>query len=162
MIARLPYRCTVPTDCFSYKDACHKTFFTLYNTVFCNLVYMESEFTCKQIIRFTKRCHIHEKFNQAYVQVLVRPEVRSSVRQVMGRYTAEEIYSTKRPEVETAIKDETEKVLNANNVEMKTLLIRSIILPEKIKQAIEDKLEQEQAALEVMVLSGGTMVRVQL
>ena len=90
---------------------------------------------------------IHEKFNQAYIQNLVRPEVRSSVRQVMGRFTAEEIYSTKRQEVENAIINETRNVLNDNNVEMTTLLIRSIILPEKIKQAIEDKLEQEQAAL---------------
>ena len=34
-----------------------------------------------------------------------------------------------------------------NNVTMTTLLIRSIILPDKIKQAIENKLQQEQEAL---------------
>jgi len=78
---------------------------------------------------------------------LVIPEVRSSVRQVMGRYSAEEIYSTKRAEVETAIKTETGLVLSANNIEMKALLIRSINLPAQIKKAIENKLEQEQEAL---------------
>ena len=46
-----------------------------------------------------------------YIGKLVIPEVRSTVRQVMGRYTAEEIYSTKRAEVETAIRTETEKIL---------------------------------------------------
>src|SRR5690606_4685316 len=30
--------------------------------------------------------YIHEKFTQDYVSVLVIPEVRSTVRQVMGRY----------------------------------------------------------------------------
>lgn len=91
--------------------------------------------------------YLHENFGKDYVSGLVVPEVRSSVRQVMGRFTAEEIYSTKRAEVETAIKDETAKSLSANNILMKTLLIRSINLPEKIKLAIENKLQQEQEAL---------------
>lgn len=93
--------------------------------------------------------YIQETFQQDYINRLVIPEVRSSVRQVMGRYTAEEIYSTKRSEVETAIKTETETVLanENNNVQMRALLIRSINLPAQIKQAIELKLQQEQEAL---------------
>jgi len=91
--------------------------------------------------------YIHEQFTADYESVLVIPEVRSTVRQVMGRYTAEEIYSTKRAEVETAIKSETELILNKNNVHATAVLIRSIALPEQIKQAIENKLQQEQEAL---------------
>jgi regulator of protease activity HflC (stomatin/prohibitin superfamily) len=91
--------------------------------------------------------YIHEQFTRDYETVLVIPEVRSTVRQVMGRYTAEEIYSTKRAEVETAIKSETEAILNKNNVHATAVLIRSIMLPEQIKQAIENKLQQEQEAL---------------
>ncbi|MEP0984995.1 prohibitin family protein [Ekhidna sp.] len=92
---------------------------------------------------------IQENFRGDYIQRLVIPEARSTVRQVMGRYTAEEIYSTKRPEVEAAIKEETRMVLGSpgNEVEMKSLLIRSIKLPEQIKTAIENKLKQEQEAL---------------
>jgi len=90
---------------------------------------------------------IHEKFTRDYVNVLVIPEVRSTVRQVMGRYTAEEIYSTKRAEVEAAIRNESEKILSANNVNATAVLIRSIVLPEQIKGAIENKLQQEQEAL---------------
>lgn len=92
---------------------------------------------------------IYETFRMDYVRRLVIPEVRSTVRQVMGRYTAEEIYSTKRPEVEGAIKTETDAILGApgNNIEMRALLIRSIKLPEQIRLAIENKLKQEQEAL---------------
>lgn len=90
---------------------------------------------------------IHEQFTQNYEAALVIPEVRSTVRQVMGRFTAEEIYSTKRAEVETAIKAETENILNKNNVHATAVLIRSIALPENIKSAIENKLQQEQEAL---------------
>ena len=90
---------------------------------------------------------VHEQFTKDYVNVLVVPEVRSTVRQVMGRYTAEEIYSTKRAEVENSIKSETEKILSANHVTAAAVLIRSINLPGQIKAAIENKLQQEQEAL---------------
>ena len=93
--------------------------------------------------------HLHERFGENYINSLVVPEVRSAVRQVMGRYTAEEIYSTKRAEVEATIISETENTLSSekNNIIMNALLIRSINLPANIKQAIEDKLQQEQEAL---------------
>jgi len=93
--------------------------------------------------------YVHEKFGTNYVNVLVIPEVRSVVRQVMGRYTAEEIYSTKRSEVETNIIQESETKLSSdkNNIQMNALLIRSINLPAGIRQAIESKLQQEQEAL---------------
>ena len=62
----------------------------------------------------------------------------------MGRYTAEEIYSTKRAEVENLIQEEASEVLKqpGNNIVMKSLLIRSITLPAQIKAAIENKLQQ--------------------
>ncbi len=91
--------------------------------------------------------YLHEIFGRHYINQLVIPEVRSAVRQVAGRYTAEEIYSTKRQDVESSIKDETSKILKINNIDMRALLIRSINLPQKIKQAIENKLQQEQEAL---------------
>jgi len=96
---------------------------------------------------FNKIGFLHEQFGTNYINILVVPEVRSSVRQVAGRYSAEEIYSTKRAEVEQTIKEETRKVLEENNIDMKALLIRSINLPDQIRAAIENKLQQEQEAL---------------
>ncbi len=90
---------------------------------------------------------LHEKFLGDYINRLVIPEVRSSVRKVTGRYTAEEIYSTKRNEVENSIIEETGIVLDTNFIEMKALLIRSINLPTNIIKAIETKLTQEQEFL---------------
>jgi regulator of protease activity HflC (stomatin/prohibitin superfamily) len=90
---------------------------------------------------------LHEIFGQRYIDQLIIPEVRSSVRQVAGRYSAEEIYSTKRSEVEASIISETKEILQTNNIDMRALLIRSINLPQQIKMAIENKLQQEQEAL---------------
>lgn len=96
---------------------------------------------------YEKIGYLHQTFGQGFISQLVIPEVRSSVRQVAGRYTAEEIYSTKRKEVEQDIISETAKVLRENFIDMRTLLIRSIILPDQIKEAIELKLREEQNAL---------------
>jgi len=98
---------------------------------------------------YNKVGYLHEKFGKDFIIQLIIPEVRSTVRRVMGRYTAEEIYSTKRAEVEEAIIKETEEILQseANNIQMRALLIRSINLPDQIRNAIESKLQQEQEAL---------------
>tara|TARA_B110000014_G_scaffold262108_1_gene255352 strand:- start:1313 stop:2140 length:828 start_codon:yes stop_codon:yes gene_type:complete len=92
---------------------------------------------------------IYETYQFDFLRRLVRPVFRSTVRDVMGRYTAEEIYSTKRAEVENLIQDEASEVLKqpGNNIILKSLLIRSITLPAQIKGAIENKLQQEQEAL---------------
>ncbi|HDP54781.1 MAG TPA: prohibitin family protein [Bacteroidetes bacterium] len=90
---------------------------------------------------------LHEVFGKFYINQLVIPEVRSSVRQVAGRFTAEEIYSTKRSEVEQTIIEETNRILSENFIDMRALLIRSINLPTQIQQAIESKLTQEQEFL---------------
>jgi regulator of protease activity HflC (stomatin/prohibitin superfamily) len=49
--------------------------------------------------------------------------------------------------VESAIIEETGAVLMDNNIQMRALLIRSINLPDQIRDAIENKLKQEQEAL---------------
>lgn len=95
----------------------------------------------------SKLPYLHQQFGEDYMLQLVVPEVRSTVRQVMGRYTAEEIYSTKRAEVEMEIINETTQKLEDNSVATRAVLIRSINLPPQIKDAIEMKLKQEQESL---------------
>ncbi|RMF00654.1 MAG: prohibitin family protein [Bacteroidetes bacterium] len=90
---------------------------------------------------------LHEKFGRNYVTSLIKPEVRSAVRKVIGQFTPEELYSTKRDEVQTLIHDDLMKTLGDNHIQLQATLIRDIELPEKVRTAIENKLEAEQAAL---------------
>lgn len=90
---------------------------------------------------------LHEKFGKEYSNTLIRPEVRSAVREAIGKFTPEELYSTKRDEVQTLIQDDLEKSLGENYVVLRATLIRDIELPDKVRAAIEDKLEAEQSAL---------------
>ena len=90
---------------------------------------------------------LHETFGREYMERLVRPEIRSAVRQVIGKFTPEELYSTKRDEVQTLITTSLETVLAENYIVLRAILIRDIELPEKVRTAIEEKLEAEQASL---------------
>ncbi len=83
-----------------------------------------------------------------YLRRVVIPSMRSSARSVIGRYTPEQIYSTKRDAIQDEIFVETKKLLDQKHVQLNQILIRSIILPPTIKNAIEGKLKQEQESLE--------------
>ncbi|PHN00839.1 prohibitin family protein [Flavilitoribacter nigricans] len=97
--------------------------------------------------KYDKIAEIHEKFGPDYVKRLVIPETRSSVREMIGQFTPEELYSTKRDEVQKLIQGNLAKALDNNYVELRATLIRDIELPEKVRTAIEEKLEAEQSAL---------------
>ncbi|MBI9035918.1 MAG: prohibitin family protein [Bacteroidales bacterium] len=97
---------------------------------------------------FSQLGNLHGKIGQDYLRRVVIPSLRSSARSVIGRYTPEQIYSTKRDAIQDEIYEEAKKLLDEKYVQTNQILIRSIILPPTIKQAIESKLRQEQEALE--------------
>ncbi|KAA3651632.1 MAG: prohibitin family protein [Bacteroidetes bacterium] len=90
--------------------------------------------------------YLYRKFRTGYIESLIRPELRSAVRQIIGQYTPEELYATKRQEIETKIEMKTREILETNNIQLKALLFRSIKLPLTIKNSIEAKLAADQEA----------------
>lgn len=91
---------------------------------------------------------LHKEKGQNYLDRIVKPSMRSATRSVIGRYTPEEIYSTKRDAIQKEIFEETARLLDNEYVQVNAVLVRDITLPSSIKQAIENKLTQEQASLE--------------
>lgn len=98
--------------------------------------------------KYTKLGSLHQRIGKDYLRVVVIPALRSSARSVIGRYTPEQIYSTKRDAIQDEIFEETVNILDNKYVDLDRVLIRSIILPPTIKSAIEGKLKQEQESLE--------------
>jgi regulator of protease activity HflC (stomatin/prohibitin superfamily) len=87
---------------------------------------------------------LQTKIGQDYDQKLIAPVVRSEARKVFGRYQPEEIYSTKREEIERQIYEEVLKALVGKHVVVEAVLVRDVSLPDTIKTAIADKLAEEQ------------------
>lgn len=98
--------------------------------------------------KFSELAKLHQEKGQSYLDQVVRPAIRSASRSVIGRYTPEEIYSTKRDAIQSEIYEETKKILDKQYIQINEILVRDITLPITIKTAIEGKLKQEQESLE--------------
>ncbi|WP_298519055.1 prohibitin family protein [uncultured Kordia sp.] len=83
-----------------------------------------------------------------YEEELLDPAINAAARSVVGRYTPEQLYSSKRDVIEQEILDEVTKLLQGQYVIVKKVLVEDVILPPTIKEAIERKLKQEQESLE--------------
>lgn len=97
---------------------------------------------------YEKLPYLHQEKGQDYLNRVVKPSIRSATRSVIGRYTPEEIYSSKRDIIQQEIGIETRKILGGQHVQLNEVLVRDITLPPTIKSAIEKKLKQEQESLE--------------
>jgi len=91
---------------------------------------------------------LHQEKGEEYITRVIRPAIRSAARSVVGRYTPEQLYSTKRDAIQDEIYTETKKILNKQFIQLNEILVRDVTLPSTIKIAIETKLKQEQESLE--------------
>ncbi len=89
---------------------------------------------------------LQKEIGPSYYAKIIRPTLRSEVREIVGQYTPEAIYSTKRQEVQVAIEQGIIAALVGKYVMVEKILIRNVELPEKLKLAISEKLEEEQRA----------------
>jgi len=92
--------------------------------------------------------YLHDEIGIDYVERIIKPEIRSATREVIGKYLPEELYSTKREAIQDEIEQSTLKAVETKYIVIDAVLIRSVQLPEKLKAAIEQKLEEEQLAFQ--------------
>ncbi|WP_308991905.1 prohibitin family protein [Mariniflexile litorale] len=91
---------------------------------------------------------LHQEKSEMYVERVLLPAIRSAARSVVGRYTPEQLYSSKRDAIQQEIFEETKKIVEPQYIQLNEVLVRDVTLPSTIKDAIERKLKQEQESLE--------------
>lgn len=105
---------------------------------------------------------LNQTLGQSYVEKLIIPELGSTTREIVARYSAEDLYSTERANVQHAIfatvtNDSIVNGIRAAHhdnsdhqdvVALSDILIEKIELPKQIQTAIQNKLEQAQIAQE--------------
>ena len=107
--------------------------------------------TVEYSVRFrpdlAKLPYLHQTYGPGYVETLVRPEIVSALREVVGNYRPETIYSRS----ELGLIDETYQSLAAQltnrYVIVQTVIIESLRLTPELESAINQKLVDEQSAL---------------
>ena len=96
----------------------------------------------------TEAVDIYKTVGTSYADVIIRPQLRSVVRDVIAEYEAKDIYSSDRTTIATKIQERLFPICNERGIITETILIRSVTLPTKISDAIQQKLEAEQKITE--------------
>ena len=91
---------------------------------------------------------LHKTKGANYLDIVIVPSIRAVARSVVGRYTPEQLYSTKRDAIQNEIFIETRDDVLGQYIQLNSVLVRDVTLPTAIKEGIERKLVQEQEALE--------------
>ena len=92
--------------------------------------------------------YLHDEIGRNYLERIIKPEIRSVTREVIGNYLPEELYSTKREAIEDEIEETTRSKVAEKYLSLDAILVRDVTLPQTLRAAIEQKLKQEQESLE--------------
>lgn len=90
---------------------------------------------------------LHKNIGYDYVEKVVKPEVQSQFRFVLGQYKPEEIYTSQGFIVQTVVQGGLAE-LSERYVLLDDLLLKSVTLPQTVAAAIESKLRAQQLAQE--------------
>jgi prohibitin 2 len=100
-------------------------------------------------LNVTEVVALQREIGPDYYAKILEPVLRSEARRVFGRYTPEEIYSTKREIVEREIREGLATKIEGKHIILEAILIRNVELPEAIRKAIDQKLAAEQEVLKM-------------
>lgn len=97
---------------------------------------------------YAKLPYLYKEKGANYESEILVPAISAAARSVVGRYTPEQLYSSKRDVIQEEILDEVRNELKTQYIQVNRVLVKDVTLPVKIKEAIERKLRQEQESLE--------------
>ncbi len=89
---------------------------------------------------------IYQEIGLDYVTKIVRPTLRTAIRDVVVRYTADNIYSSKRDSLVIMINQQAQNLSDGKGVIMERVLLRNVILPKRVQDEIDAKLAADQEA----------------
>ncbi len=96
----------------------------------------------------TNLIDLHITWQNRFEDLVVRPVVRSAIRDAVSQFGVEEIVSTKRSELEQMISETIKQGLTSNNLIMNDFLLRNIRFSDEYAAAVEQKQIAEQLALQ--------------
>ena len=91
-----------------------------------------------------KANEIYKTVGPNYVEIILVPQFRSVVRGVTARYEAKALYTASREKLAGEIVDELETLVGPRGITIEQAPLRQIILPSRLTQSIEEKLQAEQ------------------
>jgi regulator of protease activity HflC (stomatin/prohibitin superfamily) len=96
----------------------------------------------------TKVIALHQTWQHRYVEELIHPQTRGTIRDAVSQYRVEEVLSSKRFEMAAEITEALRQVLADNGLVLVDFVLRDITFTEEYAQSIEQKQIAEQQAFQ--------------
>ncbi|MFH1564631.1 MAG: prohibitin family protein [bacterium] len=93
-----------------------------------------------------KASDVYRDIGIDYDDIIIRPEIRASIREIVATYNAVDIYAEKRNELTIEIQKRLEQVINPRGIIVESVLLRNVSLPAGLTRSIEEKLQADQDA----------------
>jgi regulator of protease activity HflC (stomatin/prohibitin superfamily) len=93
---------------------------------------------------------LYRTVGEEYEEKIIRAETRTAIRDMAVTMMATDIYGTKREEYVNLITESLKNSLEKRGVILEKVLLRNVELPAKVKAAIEEKIEAEQHAQQMV------------
>lgn len=87
---------------------------------------------------------IFKELGVDYEAIIIRPVIRSAIREVVAQYTITEVFSTKRDEIAKGIKEHVASAVEPRGVIVEDTLFRDVKLSDALAASIEQKLTAQQ------------------
>ncbi len=94
----------------------------------------------------SKASDVYRELGENYDEKIIRPTIRTAIRDVIAQYEAKDIYSEKREEAAQKIQEQLATQLVNRGIIIETVLLRNVALPENLAKAIQEKLQADQEA----------------
>jgi regulator of protease activity HflC (stomatin/prohibitin superfamily) len=156
-------RVLLPWDKLFIYDLRLQTTTDTYNAISSDGVNLGATINIRFRLKHDSIPQLHQGIGPDYIARLVRPEIGNRAREIIAEYTAEEVYSTKRQEIQKRIRTHTEAMLGQSTMErtkeeseygehyrvtldamlnLYDTLILGLELPQPVIAAINRKVEQ--------------------
>ena len=156
-------RVLLPWDKMFLYDLRLQTTTDTYNAITKDGVSINATISIRFRLKHDSIPQLHQAIGPEYVARLVRPEIGSRMREIIADFTAEEVYSTKRQEIQRSIRGHAQKMMSERTMErtaeqseygdayrismdemlnLLDTLVLGIVLPPTVVNAINRKVEQ--------------------
>ncbi len=105
---------------------------------------LDLDITVLYHLKESEASSVYQNVGLEYEEKVIRPEIRSAIREIIAQYEAKDIYSEKREEASAKIKSTLSAKLEKRGIELEDVLLRNVQLPENLARTIQEKLQAEQ------------------
>lgn len=105
---------------------------------------VELDITMLYRVNEMQASNLYREVGVNFEEKIIRPEIRSVIREVIAQYEAKDIYSDKRQEAAQMIFNLMAEKLALRGVVLEDVLLRNVELPKNLATAIQEKLASEQ------------------